>query len=397
MPTTTTPRRSRCGGRLHRLAALALALGTALAASHTQAAVAAAYQVTDLGNFFPTGVNDSAWVTGYDGRALLWRPGQGLLDLGSFGTPGGGVSNRAQAINDDGLVVGYTWSVAAGGYRAFAWQLGTGLVDLGDLPDGSTTSRADAVNASGTAAGRASGQFSSHPTYGNMSFNHAVRFDAPGVLLHLESHAEATLNSIVRGINDAGTTVGERQTPDGWRAIVWGADGAPLNLGTLWGLGGSGAASDSFARDINNQGQVALQLPLAGGGFGAAVWQAGAGFTLIGQLDGYSAGAQAINDQGLVVGVAGAAGAAGTRAFAWSASGGMVSLTALVDPATSAGWLIGDATAVSEGGLIVGRGWHPTLGYRGVLLSPVPELPSLLLAAAGVVALRLWTRPARPA
>jgi probable HAF family extracellular repeat protein len=361
-----------------------------------QASVAPAYQVTDLGSFFPTGVNNSGWVSGYNGRALLWRPGLGLLDLGSFGEPVGAVSNRANAVNDAGQVVGFTWSVADSAYRAFLWQDGAGLSDLGDLPGGGNTSRADAINEAGMAAGRGAGQFSSHPTYGNLSYNHATRFDAPGIVLHLENHAEATLNSIARGINNTGITVGERQTPSGWRAILWDEGGSPLDLGVLWAATGGGAASDSFARDVNNLGQVALQLPLAGGGFGAAVWQAGAGFTLIGQLDGYSAAAHAINDAGVVVGTAGAAGAAGTQAFAWSAEAGLLSLTSLVNPATSGGWLIGEASAVSENGLIVGRGWHPSLGYRGVLLTPVPELPSLLLAAVGALVLLGWTRQRRP-
>lgn len=376
------------------LQALLLAGGVFTAA---QATVAPAYQVTDLGsNIFPTGVNNSGWVSGYNGRAVLWRPGLGLLDLGSFGEPVGAISNRANAVNDAGQVVGFTWSVAAGAYRAFLWNESAGPVDLGDLPLGADASRAEAVNQSGQAAGQATGQFSGHPTYGNLSFGHAARFDAPGAVVDLEDNPDATLNSIAWGINDAGVTVGRRDTASGQRAMLWEAgSGAPLNLGLLWGVSGSGAATNSVARDINNLGQVALQLPLAGGGFGAAVWQAGAGFTLIGQVDGYSAAAHAINDAGVVVGTAGAAGAAGTQAFAWSATAGLLSLSSLVDPATSGGWLIGEASAVSESGLIVGRGWHPSLGYRGVMLSPVPEPSTTMLGLVGLLGLGLWLRGRR--
>ncbi|MBX3636529.1 MAG: hypothetical protein KF683_14250, partial [Rubrivivax sp.] len=166
------------------------------------------YGVTDLGDFYPTGVNDSGWVSGYDGRAVLWRPDLGLADLGSFGVPVGGVANRANAVNNAGQVAGFTWSVADNAYRGFVWTAGSGLVDLGDLPDGGRQSRAEAINASGVAAGQGSGQYRGHPTYGFLSFGHAVRFDAPGSLVDLEAHADGTLNSIARGINDGGVTVG---------------------------------------------------------------------------------------------------------------------------------------------------------------------------------------------
>lgn len=119
------------------------------------------------------------------------------------------------------------------------------------------------------------------------------------------------------------------------------------------------AATDSFARDINNLGQVALRLPLGGGAHTAAVWQAGAGFTPIGQLDGYNTAANAINDAGVLVGVAGAVGAFGTQAFAWSEADGLVALTSRVDVAGSGAWNVLDATGISESGLIVGRGLAP--------------------------------------
>lgn len=344
------------------------------------------YGVTDLGNFFATGVNDSAWVTGYDGRALLWRPGVGITDLGVIGPPPtGGVSNRATAINNAGQVAGYTWSAHENAYRAFVWQAGVGFTDLGDLPRGSAYSRADAINSQGAAAGRASGQFSNHPIYGNQSFNHAVHFAAPDVLTDLEAHPDGTMSSIARGINDLGVVVGERDGSFGTRAIVWDAAGA-TDLGALWGVVAAG--TQSYARDVNNHGQVALQLPLAAGGSTAAIWQAGVGFTEIGRLTGATfATANALNDAGQAVGNAGPYGIAGTRAWLWTAGEGLQDLNDLLDPALGAGWQILDANAISESGLIAGRGWHPSLGYRAILMTPVPEPASALLLAGGIAAL----------
>lgn len=355
--------------------------GLLAAAAHSPSLAAApAYGVTDLGNIYPTGVNDSAWVSGYDGRALLWRPGLGITDLGIFGAPPvGAVSNRANAINNAGQVAGFTWSTIESGYRAFLWQDGVGLTDLGDLPGGATASRAEAISSLGAAAGQAGGQFNNHPTYGYLTFGHAVRFAAVDVLTDLEAHPDGTLNSIARGMNDHGVVVGERSVSSGTRAIVWDDSGA-TDLGALWGVVPAGA--QSFARDINNHGQVALQLPRAAGGSTAALWQAGIGFTEIGRLAGMNdATANAVNDAGLVVGTS------GQRGFAWTASGGLVNLNDRLDPATAAGWLIQSVSAVSESGLIVGRGWHPSVGYTGVLLTPVPEPATALMLAGGIAAL----------
>lgn len=363
--------------------------GLLAAAAHGPSLAAApAYGVTDLGNIYPTGVNDSAWVSGYDGRALLWRPGLGITDLGVFGTPPvGAVSNRANAINNAGQVVGFTWSTIESGYRAFLWQDGVGLTDLGDLPSGSTYSRAEAISSQGAAAGQAGGQFSNHPTYGNQSFNHAVHFAAADVLTDLEAHPEGTMNSIARGMNDVGGVVGVRDGSFGTRAIVWDGSGA-TDLGALWGVVPAGA--QSFARDINNHGQVALQLPRAAGGSTAALWQAGIGFTEIGRLAGMNdATANAVNDAGLVVGTS------GQRGFAWTASSGLVDLNDRLDPASAAGWQILSVSAVSESGLIVGRGWHPSVGHTGVLLTPVPEPATALLLAGGIAALLARRRPGR--
>lgn len=387
-----TPHSARQAYRSRRpLTALALVL----CGCGAVAGVAPQYKVTDLGNIFVTGVNDSGWVSGYDGRALLWQPDAGLIDLGTFAPCVGACSNRANAINNVGQVVGFTYSPDLLAYRAFVWQAGTGLIDLGDLPAGGNTSRADAINDFGLAAGRGGGQFNLHPTYGFLSFNHATAFAAGGAVLDLEPTTEATLNSIGRGINNQGTVVGERETSQGWRAMVWTTDGQALNLGGAWGLGGTGENSNSFARDINNDGWVALQLPLGDGASTAAVWREAAGFTAIDLLPGASsASANALNDDGVVVGTAGIFGISGTRAWAWSFDDGLIDLSSRLDPDTGDGWTIMDATGLSENGFIVGRAYSSTLGYRSVLLTPVPEPSAMAMLTAGLAILSLlgWRR-----
>ena len=50
-----------------------------------------------------------------------------------------------------------------------------------------------------------------------------------------------------------------------------------------------------------------------------------------------------------------------------------------LDSVSGGGWSILQATGISESGLIVGRAFSSTLGYRAVLLSPVPEPATVLV------------------
>ena len=85
-------------------------------------------------------------------------------------------------------------------------------------------------------------------------------------------------------------------------------------------------------------------------------------------MGGVSSTALSINKAGQVVGFADTV-AAGVHAFVWEDAQGMTDLNNLI-PACS-GWTLMWATAINEGGQIVGRGYHNG-NERAFLLTPAP-------------------------
>ena len=90
----------------------------------------------------------------------------------------------------------------------------------------------------------------------------------------------------------------------------------------------------------------------------------------LGTLGGSDSNAYGINDSGEVVGSADTGTA--THAFVYS-DGTMVDLNSLIDP--NAGWVLTDAFAINDGGLIVGDGINPEGKDDAFLLTPVSTVP----------------------
>jgi probable HAF family extracellular repeat protein len=91
-------------------------------------------------------INSSGQVAGSSGYdAVVWN--NGIKNP----LPGlGGIGARAQAINDLGVSVGYSWIPGNSTYHATIWN-GTGVIDLGSLGGGQ--SRALGINNTGTIVG----------------------------------------------------------------------------------------------------------------------------------------------------------------------------------------------------------------------------------------------------
>lgn len=104
-----------------------------------------------------TGFCTKGGVDGYSCGSFLTRAdGSGLESLGVLGaeTPfarSGSLQAKALAINDNGLIVGYSDTENLGPVHAFV-KSGTAMKDLGAF--GGTSSRANAVNNAGTVVGQ---------------------------------------------------------------------------------------------------------------------------------------------------------------------------------------------------------------------------------------------------
>jgi probable HAF family extracellular repeat protein len=150
--------------------------------------------------------------------------------------------------------------------------------------------------------------------------------------------------SEAHAINDRGQVVGQSATaagPPG--AFLWQA-----------GAGMQALAGVSFASGINNLGQVVGQGP---GCCAAVLWQPGTGVQALGTLPGatYQTYAKGINDQGQVVGTS-YTDQGQAHAFLWEAGPGMRDLGTLPGGTTSIAFAINDrgqvaGTATTAGGL----------------------------------------------
>jgi probable HAF family extracellular repeat protein len=113
------------------------------------------------------GINDSGQVVGASGscaalseftglymqplHALLWETGT-VTDLGSLGGTGQGSGIFAHAINNQGQAVGYSDLRGNANFHAFLWARATGMQDLGTL-SGDVNSLANALNDEGDVVG----------------------------------------------------------------------------------------------------------------------------------------------------------------------------------------------------------------------------------------------------
>jgi probable HAF family extracellular repeat protein len=199
-----------------------------------------------LGGDYSTayGINAGGQVVGSadlgngERHAFVTQAGGGLLDLGTLGT---GANSVADAINDHGIVTGYTDIDAFGGYRAFVYA--NGMMRALDTLGGSFA-EGYAINNAGMVAGYSG-------TAGDQA-SHAFLY-ANGVVQDLGGLGG--WDSYATGINEAGDVVGTGNDASGnYHAFLY-SGGSLQDLNDL--IDSSLGWNLDYAGDINDKGQIA--------------------------------------------------------------------------------------------------------------------------------------------
>jgi probable HAF family extracellular repeat protein len=201
-----------------------------------------------------TDINDASQISGYSFtlgpgssmRGWIWENGE-MTDLGTLG----GEKSYANAINEQGQIIGYAQVYNPDAYEthAFIWEDGE-MTDLGVLP-GEVNSAAYDINENGQIVGSSSHQMDTYPF---LTISRPCLWDDNQVIdLGL---VDGYVRGFATAISNDGTIVGWMATSlsGGTRhAFVW-RDGTWINLNSLippeseWELQG--------ASDINDDGQI---------------------------------------------------------------------------------------------------------------------------------------------
>jgi probable HAF family extracellular repeat protein len=185
-----------------------------------------------LGSWWPTGINDACQVVGflYGGDAVLYAAGSGLHDLGTL--PDGN-NSQAYAINNSGSVVGWS-NISKTVYHAFLNTAGGNMQDLGTLAGGGNSEAID-INASGQVVGDASG--------------HAFLWTASAGMQDLGT-LPGGVNSQAIGINNIGQVVGGSSG----HAFLWTPGGGMQDLNNFIDSNSGWVLAE--ADGINDLGQI---------------------------------------------------------------------------------------------------------------------------------------------
>ncbi len=272
----------------------------------------------------------------------------------------GAGDSQALDINNNENIVGVTGITSLGdSNRAFRWTPSTGMV----LIDSENSGQASGLNSNDVAIGHRN-----LPT-GNAT---RVRTWSPTDSIG-NPYPFANLYGIA--INDLGQFVGADPSQFGpVRGRYSPGSGPTINLNQF------------IPSDLNNARQiVGYERIDAQSGLAGLIDLDTNTKTILGKLAPSDASSQAlgINQAGTIVGVSGASGA-----FITDQNHNLLSLTSLLDPAFS-GWTILSADDINNAGQIVALGQFQDGLQHAVLLSPVPEPSTWLLATIAVLSVAL--------
>lgn len=258
---------------------------------------------TDLGtlggtNSYGQAINNNGQIVGYsnvisnptENRAFLYSGGS-LTNLGTLAGSGyaGYNTSEAYGINDSGQIVGRNLISAGGGSADSAFLYSSNsMTDLGTL--GGYSSQANAINSNSQIVGKST-------TSTSGGYPHAFLYSG-GTMTDLGTLGG--IRSVAESLNDSGQVVGYSSTGNYPRAFFY-------NGGSMRDLGTLPLNNSSWAKDINNQGQIVGESGSSGTGWRAFIYDQGQMKdlnTLIDRSSGISLTvANAINDLGQIVAV----------------------------------------------------------------------------------------------
>jgi probable HAF family extracellular repeat protein len=293
-------------------------------------------------------------------EAFRWTTSGGMVGLGFL--PGGESSSQANGVSGDGsVVVGY--SDFANGAEAFRWTTSGGMVGLGFLPGGFyNSSPAYGVSGDGSVVVGISTSIST-------SYFEAFRWTTSGGMVglgFLPSSGDPYNNrSGALGVSGDGSVV---VGYSGEQAFRWTTSEGMVGLGFLPG------GNSSFARGVSGDGSVVV----GNSGQQAFRWTTSGGMVGLGFLPGgFYSQANGVSDDGsVVVGYSNSANEGG--AFRWTTSGGMRNLQDVLTTdfgLNLTGWELSEANGISADGLtIVGVGTNPS-GHNEAWIARLGSTP----------------------
>lgn len=330
---------------------------------------------------------------GMNSEAFRWSARTGMIGMGALGPSTGLRGSGANGVSSDGRVI-VGASSAPGGSQAFRWTSDAGMVGLGDLPGGPVYSYGMGVSGDGTVV-----IGDSQSTNGF----EAIRWTSEAGMQGLGDLPGGTFHSLARGVSSDGSViVGLGRSVDGFEAFRWTAADGMTGLGFL-----EGGTPRSNANAVSADGSTIVGAARPNVQTIEAIrWTNDLGLQELGFLPGgdWSEARGVSGDGSMVVGTAGSPlGFEGLEAFVWTPESGMQRLIEVLVEDYGlgddlAGWRLHDAFDVSANGrYIVGTGRNPDGTGEGWMVdlqfTPVPE-PSFYGAfAAGLLGLMMvWRR-----